>query len=287
MNNTIPGYRLALAALLVLAAHTAYASYSVPDTQPPALSSTTALPLPARQHSSPTGSAFLRATAQSTPAERERAILREIRAGNVPGHIRALTPVQLDHNGHLATVYVTPDYLALGSDDDYVVIPMAPRTAMRIAREFGFTLPTRKLVDDIYQHSTLRLTPEPMYPGARMTSNAYYREHDRRIKAQRSRSKGSPALIAGHKKDVVLSTRLVKLPHRVAIYGWHRLDGRPIQPLSLVHGISYVDYSHGVRLVSRAALLDGREVDISQILADRELNALLSDEGPLSKQSYL
>lgn len=42
------------------------------------------------------------------------------------------------------------------------------------------------------------------------------------------------ALLAGHKKDLVLTRRLVGRPDRVAIYDWHRLDGRPIHPLSML-----------------------------------------------------
>ena len=283
---------LAIAALLAVQAEAAQSVRIAPLAMSSASASASAsisieIPFPSRPDFSLTGSEFLRATTTMASADRERAILAEIRAGNVPSHIRTLTPVQLGYRDHLATVYVTPDYLAVGSDDDYVIIPMAPRTAMNIAREFGFTLPTRKLVDDIYASSTLRLAPQPLRPGPRMRSNEYYQEHDRRIKSQLSRSHGSPALIAGHKKDLVLTPRLLLLPQRVAIYGWHRQNGQPIQPLSLVHGIEYVDYSHGVRLVSRKATVDGLEVDISQVLSDVELNPLFSDEGPVTVQSYL
>ncbi len=38
----------------------------------------------------------------------------------------------------------------------------------------------------------------------------------------------------------------------LAIYGWHRENGVAIQPLTIVHKDTYVDYSHGIRLVSRA-----------------------------------
>ncbi len=82
-----------------------------------------------------------------------------------------------------------------------------------------------------------------------MRSNLYLERHQQRIDEQRF---GLPLgeLISGHKKDLVLSNRLRQLPDRVAIYGWHRAPGDPIQPLSTVHGARYVDYSHGVRLVS-------------------------------------
>ncbi len=244
-------------------------------------------PFPARSALAPTGSEFLRLTQGLGGAAREQAILHELLSGNMPSHLRTLVPVQLAAGSHSATVYVLPDYLAIGSDDDFVVIPMTPRTAMRIANAFDFTLPTRKLVDAIYAQSSVRLTPAPLQPGPQMASNAYYREHDCLIKDQAHGGAAANPLIAGHKKDVVLTPRLQAQPGRVAIYGWHRQDGRPIQPLSLVHGIEYVDYSHGVRLVSRRALLDGELVDLLDLYTSPELSVLLSDEGALPVQSYL
>ena len=89
------------------------------------------------------------------------------------------------------------------------------------------------------------------------------------------------ALISGHMKDVVLSNRLFERPDRVAIYGWHRLDGRPIQPLSTVHGVRYADYSHGIRLVWNEVRVDGVSRSIYDVLADSKLAPVLSDEGAL------
>jgi hypothetical protein len=86
-------------------------------------------------------------------------------------------------------------------------------------------------------------------------------------------------LISGHKKDVVMSNRLASRPGKVAIYGWHRPSGVPIQPLSTVHGSGYADYSHGVRLISATALLNGQPCSIWTILEDPALALLLSDEG--------
>lgn len=89
-------------------------------------------------------------------------------------------------------------------------------------------------------------------------------------------------LIAGHKKDVVANKRLVQRPDRVAIYGWHRPDGRPIQPVSLVHEASYADYSHGIRWVSSTMVVDGVERPIADVARDPDLAELVSDEGPLA-----
>ena len=40
-------------------------------------------------------------------------------------------------------------------------------------------------------------------------------------------------------------------PNRVAIYGWHYLNGQPIQPTYAGHVDWYIDYSHGIRPVRR------------------------------------
>ena len=83
--------------------------------------------------------------------------------------------------------------------------------------------------------------------------------HNDRIEEQ-SRTLGvtHSALVSGHKKDVVTTNLPTGSPGCIAIYGWHRLNGTPIQPLSTVHGACYADYSHGIRLVSETVMVDGQ-----------------------------
>ncbi len=68
--------------------------------------------------------------------------------------------------------------------------------------------------------------------------------------------------------------------------GWRQLDGQPIQPLTVVHGNRYVDYSHGARLIRDSIQLDDQRVTISELLADPNRCGLLSDEGPMDPPSY-
>src|SRR5205814_884074 len=116
--------------------------------------------------------------------------------------------------------------------------------------------------------------------GGRMMSNAYFIEHQLRIERQRV---GRPlgALTAGHKKDLVVTNRLLSHPGRVAIYGWHLPNGVPVQPLSTKHESTYADYSHGVRLVGATMRLDDTDVAVADVLADPSLCDLLSDEGTI------
>ena len=63
--------------------------------------------------------------------------------------------------------------------------------------------------------------------------------------------------MGGTKKDIVISNKIIDptRPGYVVIYGWHQLNGAAIQPLTNIHSGSYVDYSHGVRLMNAELLV--------------------------------
>jgi hypothetical protein len=156
---------------------------------------------------------------------------------------------------------------------------MTPKTAQKVATRYGFVLPTPKMVDGIYADADKRLSPRPLPPGRQMVSSWTYLRHQRIIEKQLGGKR--EGLVAGQKKDIVITNRLAWRPNRVAIYGWHRPGGRPIQPLSLVHGNDYADYSHGVRFVDDEMELDGWRVKVEDVLKDRNLARGLSYEGPM------
>ena len=243
--------------------------------------------IPARAAQDLTGSQFAQYVSKMNSQEREEAILEEISKGNLPEFLRKLVPVELRcqlENGQdlTATIFVTPDYLAIGSDSDFLRIPMNLHTAVTVAERFGFVLPTRKMVDAIYLQSRYHLTPQPLPAGPQMRSTEYYSTHNQMIEDQ-VHAVGAPlgALVSGDKKDVVMSNRLAINLGRIAIYGWHRGPGEPIQPLSTVHGANYADYSHGIRLISQWALINGKLQSIRQLLQNPSTARVLSDEGPI------
>jgi hypothetical protein len=129
---------------------------------------------------------------------------------------------------------------------------------------------------DVFAAAAVRLEPPPLGPPRETVQR--FLEHDAMIEQQRGR-KPLGQLVAGIKKDVVTSNRLKEKPNRVAIYGWHNPDGKPIQPLYAGHADWYVDYSHGVRLVKREMTIDGKRVDIEDVLKDPNLCGAISDEG--------
>lgn len=246
------------------------------------------LPLPARAQNALSGSQFWDAMEGKTIEQREQAIQQEILAGNIPDHLRQYKTIEVSARGkdgqmHTAQVNVMPDYLAIGSNDDYVLVPMRTKTAQAIANATGSTLPTRKLVNDIYKNSEVKLAPRPQKPGPQMMSTPYLEKHDKTVQAQRQKS-GARAgqLISGHKKDLVMTNRLNHRPNKMAIYGWHLTNGKAIQPLSTYHFDGYVDYSHGARLIAPQVVVDGVTMNTKDVLKDPNLVALLSDEGVIA-----
>jgi hypothetical protein len=247
--------------------------------------------LPPRPDSAAGGREFVRRIKNASLKEREAAILRDILSGNFPAYLRQfkIIPIRgtIEVNDQrrevTTTIAVMPDYLAVGSDADFVRMPMTPQTAQRIADEFGCILPTRKIVDAIDAHAELHLEPRPL-TRERETVATFLEHHDI-IERQRG-VKPLGLLIAGIKKDIVLSPRIFERPNRLAIYGWRQIDGRPIQPLTIVHSDRYVDYSHGVRLVHNSIEVDGKPYKVDELLADSERCGLVSDEGPMSPPNY-
>jgi hypothetical protein len=98
---------------------------------------------------------------------------------------------------------------------------------------------------------------------------------------------GLPVLNAGHKKDVIISNRIYgNSSKRVVIYGWHYKNGTNIQPVYAGHSETYADYSHGIRLVSDACLINDKSYLISEVLKNPKIAALFSDEGVIRKPYY-
>jgi hypothetical protein len=251
------------------------------------------LDLPSRPGNAPTGTEFAKRITPLDLAEREKEVVAQIIAGNVPNFLRKLCPVPATSVGegttNTATFYVTPDYLAVGSDDDYFLIPISPNTAQRIADALHCSLPTPKMADEIYAAAEVKLVPSPIPPTPAMTTVPVFSNHYAIVRAQRAEQLTAHpfgALVAGHQKDVVISAKLASAPGKVAIYGWHQTNGVPIQPLYLKHTAAWVDYSQCTRLVQQRMTVNGVAETVAEVLADPALAGLLSNEGPIPNPRY-
>jgi hypothetical protein len=175
----------------------------------------------------------------------------------------------------------------VGSDHDYVLMPMSPQLAQRIADLTHTSLPTVAMVEAVWANATVRLGPDSIAPSAAMITVPVFADHNRMVRTRRdSNPQPQGALVAGHKKDVVLTARLDSLTNRVAIYGWHKPDGQPIQPLNTWHTTGHVDYSHGIRLVRGTVLVEEVPHALIDVLRDASRATLLNDEGAMRRARY-
>lgn len=253
--------------------------------------------IPLRRSDAKTGSEFMQGVKDMTFQDRESAIQAALFTGNIPYFMRQLKIISMtanDANGaaHTVEYRVMPDYLSIGVDSNYCRVPMGPITAQRAADFFGFILPTPKLVDNIYANAEIRLAPVT-YPWEEGLSESVGRfvEHNDAIEGQLQAAGASRGqLVGGTKKDVVLSNKIVdpSRDHHVVIYGWHKLDGAPIQPVYNGHINTYVDYSHGIRYLSNRVEVDGTAGSLRSLLQDPVKYKLFSNEaGPMPQPTYI
>lgn len=232
----------------------------------------------------------------------EDAIAETVLEGNIPQELRSFrkivfrTPVvdsvEILRKPHKVEIWVLPDYISIGTSNDFVRMPMGPLAAQRIADSLHCILPTTFLVDRIAEVSQGHLNIFPFRPlGSRNSQPIVYQDSNNAINALYD-AKGYKfgQFISGLKKDVVLTYKILTLPgneNRVAIYGWHLPDGKAKQPLHIKHGNFYADYSHGIRMVYRTIKVDGKEYDAREVLESPQLYRLLSNEPMyLKKASY-
>lgn len=243
------------------------------------------LNIPPRNPVAETGSAFMARIKDLPLAEREEEIFNAAAAGNIPRFLRQTVTLRMESEDaegrkHTLEYEVMPDYLAIGSDADYCRIPMNPRTAQRLADQFGASLLTAGLSDNIWSQADVKLEPffyKPVGNANELVTK--FEAHNAHIERQLDEAGGRHGqLVAGIKKDVIVASRLAERTDRVVIYGWHRPDGNPIQPVYSGHVWWYVDYSHGIRFMNRQVLIDGRPADAREILKDPVLFKVLSNE---------
>lgn len=182
-------------------------------------------------------------------------------------------PVNL---GQGVTILVSSDYVTAQG----IRLPLWPSTAQRIADRFNAILPTKKLVDVIWNAATVKVAPRSMTPaaGQHIDDNRILAAHEAIVNGQIA---GRGGLRSGHKKDVIVT----KTPHpgKMVIYGWTRPDGSVIQDPSWVHDARYGnDYSTGARLISRTAYVNGVPTPIETLFANPTTATLLNETGTMS-----
>ncbi|WP_141734556.1 hypothetical protein [Oligoflexus tunisiensis] len=218
---------------------------------------------------------------QSVPeAARSEWLHEALEAGFMPGFLRQLKEVRSRHAGHELSFWVMPDYVAIGDNESYLHAPISGRDALSLAASWNMYLPTRKMVDLIYQQAGVRLPSVWLDIDQIHDPIRLWIDHEERLDPDLQRyAVRSGWLQAGHKKDLVMTPRLIHRQDRAAIYGWQGTDGRLLQNLATSIRNDYSDYSMGLRLVAPFCLVDGHWMLLADVLRSPELAPLLSDEG--------
>ncbi len=260
------------------------------------------LKIPERPKDAPTGSQFMAeldeidktpglSTIQKWGREQQR-VVEELSRGNIPPFLFQFKEVTVEANGHTATIKVMPDYLSVGTNDDFVRVPMNGLIAKFVAEKYDCILPTEKLVDDIEANATI----VPFFAYGQIAQNigvpfdgksqpymatpAFYRGQNDMI--QKYNPQG---LIAGEKKDVIYSnndaTNLMQHPNWLSIYGGRFENSSRVQPNNTggFHPFDYWDYSQGGRLISKNMIVDGKPMRAEDVLSNPDLAPLLNRNG--------
>lgn len=252
------------------------------------------LNIPANTGKAEPGSEFMHRISGLSLEEREEEIYKALAGGNIPRFLRSTVTLSgsfYDSEGvsHSVIYEAMPDYFSVGTDDDYCRIPMNPYTAQKLADKFGGSLLTSVMSDHIYEMAEIKIKPFNYLPVGNANETVQkFKEHNDQIDRQISEAGGRKGqLVAGIKKDVILSRDIALKPGKVVIYGWHNPGGKPIQPVYSGHIWWYVDYSHGIRLVNNQVIIDGKPALLSEILQDKILYRIFSNENsPMEKPYY-
>ena len=245
------------------------------------------------------------------PEAREAAFWQEFQKGNYPSFVSLFAPVTMtDKAGRKATFMVSVDYAAIGTDDDWLRMPLSGYHATRVAEAFGCYLPTNKLVMEIYRQAAVKLVAHPFDcqgtgSGTWQRSNVATMGHEDVLQGKTPCKKGQRmpsadgkfnpllgnhdgvcsisgphpgVLVSGHMKEVILSHE--NLAERLAFWGFFTSVGKPIQSgFGCRHGPGYSDYSHGVRMVKGDVDLDGQRMSYAELVTNPAYASLMFDSG--------
>ncbi len=253
-----------------------------------------------------TGSDFAKMMLAWTPDEREAAILDAFLKGRVPDYIRAVSwhPVKATAvigGQKVSLEYRVSPWLAVGSDQDPLLVPMRPSTLQAVASHYHSVLLSKKMVLDAFRQSTVQIPYTEMIPGAPlkipgpdMESPQAFIAHNRLVQ-ERIKKLGKSNLdhVGGHSKNVVSGPNLTD--KQLAIYGGYTkwscnadksfVDGFFCQSYPGPHDSGYVDYSQLGQVAHRAATLTTGSagpvaVDLAEAFEDAVLHPLVSNQGP-------
>jgi len=207
----------------------------------------------------------------------------------IPPHLLAFKPVRLTSGTHTGVVYVMPDHFGLGAAGDWLRVPLSGRSAERLARQMGWLLPTRKIVDAIWEApGTVRLAMTGRTPREGETRNAMRLWLEANAADARAVGDRDGTIVAGHRKSYTVGRASLAEPGNDVIYDGRDAAGNRIQTVenNHSHALGYVDYSQVPRFLAADMEVDGGWRRVADVAADPELAGLVSHNGPFTPYGY-
>jgi len=241
--------------------------------------------------------------------ELQNLLLMQWETGNIPDFLRHPKKISIPtRNGGTISVYAMPDYFAVGSNHDYVRFPMWPAMAQAIARQYDLSLPTRTVVDAIWNEagrtgaqlpasslattSFIRSEEDEPY----LNSPGFVLQRDREINdLMASRGIRPGTLIAGPKKELVVSNGAARNDRQIHFYGLYDANGKPIQrgPAHGPLGYRHDEYALGIRFLSQMVTVtdmngNKKVISMNEALMDKDLSKDLNKVGwTTNNETYL
>lgn len=191
----------------------------------------------------------------------EMMIAAEVAKGNIPSFCRPENGKTIGMKGPDGTIVkfkAGRDYLAIGTDSDFIRVPMTPVLAQTLSEQYGWGLPTGPMTDAIHDTAEIKIKgvgyvrdghPEDQ---AQMQGTGFIARHNYEINQTLGPQaladlKSGKSLAAGFKKDLIIAPGAVGNP-RGPLY-FRGLYGDGVNPTQHhpAHEWSYYDYSHGFR----------------------------------------
>lgn len=207
--------------------------------------------------------------------------------------------LNVEQDNHAATFYVMNDALKI----DGIRVNVTADTEQRIADKWGALLLTPKLSDLIWHFAEIRIEPRPR----KITSSTNGMiQHSKDVDKQLIGLDISDKIISTVGKNWVITNKLINKQGMACNHGWHFAGAsfqgikgnvnpsllknpstksywRLIQSMGTAHDSSnHLDYSQVCRLVARECVVNGKSMDIIDVLKDGELSYLANHDGKLN-----
>ena len=238
---------------------------------------------------------------------RHMVVLQHVADRNMPSTWDDFVPIEVKGpKGTVVEFYVSKHPLRIGTDDDWLEIPVDGPHAAAICEVTGYSLPHYWMVDYIHVQAKkeggavhffmtcdmAKALQVPCPQGTSAKKEFILKRNDLLHAWMKKKGTKSDQLQSGHYKDIVLPVdgstsgpqrrtwrdrvtgRTRVKSGRVEIYGGYYDTGSRVQPLSGGHHVKgFFDYPQGIRFVKKEVKVNGETIPLADFVGSREYGA--------------